>query len=78
MSGGRGFLSPPETLDALKTLGFNLLSLSDNHAFDLKATGIRNTIREADTRNIVHAGTGNGGHVTYIRLVIRCQKLRAV
>ena len=59
VSEGRGFLSPPETLDALKTLGFNLLSLSDNHAFDLKATGIRNTIREADTRNIVHAGTGN-------------------
>ncbi|HKE27254.1 MAG TPA: CapA family protein, partial [Bryobacteraceae bacterium] len=56
---GRGFLSPPETLDALKTLGFNLLSLSDNHAFDLKATGIRNTIREANTRNLVHAGTGN-------------------
>jgi len=59
VSEGRGFLSPPETLDALKTLGFNLLALSDNHAFDLKGTGIHNTIREADTRNIVHAGTGN-------------------
>lgn len=56
---GRGFLSPPAALDALKTLGFNLLALSDNHAFDLKATGIRNTIREADARNLVHAGTGN-------------------
>jgi poly-gamma-glutamate synthesis protein (capsule biosynthesis protein) len=59
VSEGRGFLSPPEALDALKALRFNLLSLSDNHAFDLNATGIRNTIREADTRNIVHAGTGN-------------------
>jgi len=59
VSEGRGFLSPPESLDALKTLGFNLLSFSDNHAFDLKATGIRNTIREADTRNLVHAGTGS-------------------
>ena len=56
---GRGFLTPPEALDALKTFGFNLLSLSDNHAFDLRATGIRNTIREADTRKIAHAGTGN-------------------
>src|SRR5579872_6858119 len=56
---GRGFLAPPEALDALKTFGFNLLSLSGNHAFDLKATGIRNTIREADARKIVHAGTGN-------------------
>ncbi len=56
---GRGFLTPPEALDALKTFGVNLLALSGNHPFDLKVTGIRNTIREADKRNIVHAGTGN-------------------
>jgi poly-gamma-glutamate capsule biosynthesis protein CapA/YwtB (metallophosphatase superfamily) len=56
---GRGFLTPPEALDALTTFGFNLLSLSGNHAFDLKATGIRNTIREVDSRKIVHAGIGN-------------------
>jgi poly-gamma-glutamate capsule biosynthesis protein CapA/YwtB (metallophosphatase superfamily) len=56
---GRGFLTPPEALDALTALGFNLLALSGNHAFDLKATGIRNTLREADSRKIVHAGTGN-------------------
>ena len=56
---GRGFLTPPEALDALTTFGFNLLSLSGNHAFDLKATGIQNTIREADSRKIAHAGTGN-------------------
>ena len=55
---GRGFLTPPEALDALATLGFNLLALSGNHAFDLKATGVRNTLREADNRKIVHAGTG--------------------
>src|SRR5215217_3502079 len=58
-SEGRGFLTPPETLDALKSLGFNLLSLSNNHAFDLGATGIQNTIREAERRQIVHAGVGN-------------------
>jgi len=58
-SEGRGFLTPPEALDALKTFGFNLLALSGNHAFDLKATGIQNTIREANSRNITHAGTGN-------------------
>ena len=56
---GRGFLAPPEALDAMKTFGFNLVSLSGNHAFDLKVTGIQNTIREADKRKIVHAGTGN-------------------
>jgi poly-gamma-glutamate capsule biosynthesis protein CapA/YwtB (metallophosphatase superfamily) len=56
---GRGFLTPPEALDALASFGFNLLSLSGNHAFDLKATGILNTMREADSRKIVHAGTGS-------------------
>jgi poly-gamma-glutamate capsule biosynthesis protein CapA/YwtB (metallophosphatase superfamily) len=56
---GRGFLTPPEALDALTTFGFNLLATSGNHAFDLKVTGIQNTIREADSRKIVHAGTGN-------------------
>ena len=56
---GRGSLTPPEALDALTTFGFNLLSLSGNHAFDLKVKGIQNTIREADSRKIAHAGTGN-------------------
>ncbi len=56
---GRGFLTPPAALDALKAFGFNLLSLAGNHAFDLKVTGIQNTIREVDIRKIVYAGTGN-------------------
>ena len=55
---GRGFITPPEALDALTTFGFNLLALSGNHAFDLNATGIQNTLREIDNRKIVHAGTG--------------------
>ena len=55
---GRGFLTPPQALDALQAMGINLLALSDNHAFDLKVTGIVNTLREADLRHVVHAGTG--------------------
>jgi len=46
---GRGFLTPPEALDALTTFGFNLLSLSGNHAFDLKLKGVQNTLRERTT-----------------------------
>src|SRR5215470_7303664 len=56
---GRGFLTPPDALDALTTMGFNLLALSGNHAFDLKEQGIRNTLHELDRRNIAHAGTGS-------------------
>ncbi len=59
VSQGRGFLTPPESLDALQALGFNLLSLSGNHAFDLGAAGIGNTLRETSRRHIVHAGIGD-------------------
>ena len=55
---GRGFLTPPQALDALQALGFNLLALADNHAFDLKVPGIANTLAETHRRGIVHAGTG--------------------
>jgi poly-gamma-glutamate synthesis protein (capsule biosynthesis protein) len=58
VSEGRGFLAPPEAFDALKAVGFNLVSLSNNHAFDMQALGIRNTIGEANKRQIVHAGIG--------------------
>jgi poly-gamma-glutamate capsule biosynthesis protein CapA/YwtB (metallophosphatase superfamily) len=56
---GLGFLTPPAALDALTACGFNLLALSDNHAFDLRTTGIENAIREAKRRKIVFAGVGN-------------------
>jgi poly-gamma-glutamate synthesis protein (capsule biosynthesis protein) len=58
VSEGRGFLVPPAALDCLAALGFNLLSLSNNHAFDLKRTGLENTLHESDERKMVHAGTG--------------------
>jgi poly-gamma-glutamate capsule biosynthesis protein CapA/YwtB (metallophosphatase superfamily) len=35
------------------------VAFASNHAFDLKATGIQNAIREADVRKLVHTGTGN-------------------
>jgi len=56
--GGRGFLAPAEAIDALHMFGFNLLSLSNNHAFDLKETGVDNTLREVKRRGIAHAGLG--------------------
>ena len=53
------FLSPPEALEALKTFGFNLVSLSNNHSFDLKLAGIQNTLEQAKRLNLAHAGIGN-------------------
>jgi poly-gamma-glutamate capsule biosynthesis protein CapA/YwtB (metallophosphatase superfamily) len=53
------FLSPPEAMDALKSFGFNLLSLSNNHSFDLKTDGIQNTLENAKRLGLAHAGIGN-------------------
>jgi poly-gamma-glutamate capsule biosynthesis protein CapA/YwtB (metallophosphatase superfamily) len=55
---GRGFLAPAESLDALQGLGFNLLALAGNHAFDLGRTGIENKLRETARRGLIRAGTG--------------------
>jgi poly-gamma-glutamate synthesis protein (capsule biosynthesis protein) len=39
-------------------MGFNLLSLSNNHALDLGEGGLRATLEEITRRGIGHAGTG--------------------
>jgi poly-gamma-glutamate capsule biosynthesis protein CapA/YwtB (metallophosphatase superfamily) len=53
-----GWLDPPGTIGALQALGFNLVSLSNNHAWDLKSVGIQNTLQEAKGLNLAHAGIG--------------------
>ncbi|HTS78349.1 MAG TPA: CapA family protein [Bryobacteraceae bacterium] len=55
---GRGFLAPPEALDALEAAGFNLVVLSNNHSYDLRVPGIRNTLRAVNRLNLAHAGIG--------------------
>ena len=52
-------LSPPEAMDALKDMGFNMFSLANNHSWDLRVPGVQNAVKEADRRGIAHAGTGN-------------------
>jgi poly-gamma-glutamate synthesis protein (capsule biosynthesis protein) len=52
------FASPPESMEALKSFGFNLLSLANNHSFDIKAPGIVNTLETAEHLEVGHAGTG--------------------
>ena len=52
------FASPPESMEALKYFGFHLLSLANNHSFDLKVPGIINTLETAERLKMAHAGTG--------------------
>ena len=53
------FLSPPEALESLKTFGFNLLSLSNNHSWDFKVSGIENTLAQVERLDLAHAGIGH-------------------
>lgn len=57
-TGNGRFASPPEAMEALQSFGFNLLSLANNHSFDIKVPGIINTLETAERLKIGHAGTG--------------------
>jgi poly-gamma-glutamate capsule biosynthesis protein CapA/YwtB (metallophosphatase superfamily) len=50
--------SQPSVLDSLQAMGFQALSLSNNHAFDLGPGGILSTLEEAGRRGFLHAGIG--------------------
>src|SRR5688572_1217717 len=48
----------PIVLDTLADIGFNVMSLSNNHAFDLGPNGILSTLDEVAKRGVLHAGIG--------------------
>lgn len=48
----------PDTLDCLKGIGVNALSLANNHAFDLGPGGVLSTLQEVDARGFLYAGIG--------------------
>lgn len=49
----------PPVLDALKDMGFNMLALANNHAFDLGLEGIMATRKAVEEAGFAAAGTGN-------------------
>jgi poly-gamma-glutamate capsule biosynthesis protein CapA/YwtB (metallophosphatase superfamily) len=53
--------APAAVLDCLKAMGFNMLSLANNHAFDLGTEGLFATIDEVRQRGFTYAGTGADG-----------------
>jgi poly-gamma-glutamate synthesis protein (capsule biosynthesis protein) len=48
----------PHTLDTLQWMGFGILSLSNNHSYDLGPNGILSTLEEVERREFLHAGIG--------------------
>jgi len=50
--------APPAVLDCLKAMGFTMLSLANNHAFDLGREGVFATTDEVRRRGFAYAGSG--------------------
>lgn len=50
------FRTPTSFADSLKTAGFNVMSLSNNHAYDFGIQGFNNSISALKTNNIQSAG----------------------
>jgi hypothetical protein len=49
----------PDVMDFLAALGFNLMSLSNNHAWDLGDCGVAATREAAEENQVTHAGIGS-------------------
>lgn len=49
---------PTQDLYRLKTLGINVVSLANNHAYDLGWSGIEHTFSELKKLGIKHCGVG--------------------
>ncbi len=50
--------APASVLSSLKNMGFNTLSLSNNHSFDLGPGGILSTLEACDEHGFLHSGIG--------------------
>jgi poly-gamma-glutamate synthesis protein (capsule biosynthesis protein) len=56
---GAGVHAPPEALDGLREQGFNLLSMANNHIYDLGESGMLAARREARRRELAFSGIGD-------------------
>lgn len=57
-NGGNWEVAPPEVVDDLQAIGFNLFNRANNHTTDYGVEGMRVTNRYLDQRGAVHAGSG--------------------
>jgi poly-gamma-glutamate capsule biosynthesis protein CapA/YwtB (metallophosphatase superfamily) len=56
-TGYPSFNSPPQIVDAIKSVGYDTCSTASNHSVDRGAAGVQRTLRELDRAGIKHAGT---------------------
>jgi poly-gamma-glutamate capsule biosynthesis protein CapA/YwtB (metallophosphatase superfamily) len=57
-SGGTWMLADPGVVGDVRAMGFDILSLANNHSTDWGVEGMHETMRRLDDAGLVHAGTG--------------------
>lgn len=55
---GPNLIGNPSALDFLKTAGFNLITLANNHILDYGAAGLKDTIHHLEERALDYCGAG--------------------
>lgn len=64
------------TIAGLRAIGFRALTLANNHIMDYGPEGLRQTIQELDTQNLLHLGAGSCRRAAYKPLIIEVGGLR--
>ena len=57
-SGGTYMQADPEIANELVWMGFDMVSMANNHTGDYGIGGLRSTIRAVEAAGLMHAGTG--------------------
>lgn len=75
---GKGsiLIAPPEALAALSFLGFDVLSLGNNHCMDSGVEGMQSTMTALASRNIAYVGAGRNLEEARQHRIVECDDLR--
>jgi hypothetical protein len=74
------FRSPPQTFEALKTAGVDVVNMANNHSLDYGPTGLQDTFAAIDTAKLPVTGLGHDADEAYApyRTTIKGQRIAIV
>jgi len=70
------FNTPVEYLDALKGVGFDVITTANNHSLDRRFPGVVKTLDELDKRTLLHTGTARSATERNTPLIINNQSFK--
>ena len=73
---GYTFRSPPALASGLRTAGFSVVTLANNHSFDFGVDGLTDSIATLDSLRVVHAGAGNSLELARAPAIVEAHGLR--